>query len=357
MNRLSLILTLAISVSAVGLTAYNACDTFLIGHSQGKILQSGNNPFDFDFDESEKQDASSLEEASKESQEESSFGQSSLSEEKTSKTPISSEDFASSSKLSAPLLETMKTTASYQKLTKTIKNIDVTYYLLEINLAKISHLRTYIATDEQGNYGKNITENFSSLVEKASADNNVIAAISGDFPFWSGRHGYVVRNGVSFREDQRRTDGEDMAIYKDGTIEYYFEKDVDFDSMYNAHGGCYQNWSFGPALLYNGEILVTEKQEIDGETMSSNQRVAIGYAGGRKFYFLLSQVAGSRSSSRSAAFSLHDLAKTFQELGCESAYNLDGGDSVSLFYDYGGYTKTVGGNKRKIGDIIYVVEG
>ena len=122
-------------------------------------------------------------------------------------------------------------------------------------------------------------------------------------------------------------------------------------SLEEMNNGCYQNWCFGPTLLDNGIIAVEEDEEIDGRSKSDNQRTALGYVGTNHFYFLTTEVSGGRNSKSSSSFSLYDLAKFFQELGCTYAYNLDGGGSVSMYAD-GKYPIEA---NRKLGDIIYVV--
>lgn len=298
MKKVPLILAITTFFAIGTLTLFNVLDTFVTEHASGSV-----NTDDYDF----------------------SFTQTSSDE----------------------------TYINYTTGTRTIDNNDVTYYLVEVHLKQISDLRTQLATNSSGEYGANITQAFSDIVEVAEdvSGTEVLAAISGDYAFWSGRAGYVIRNGVSYRSSTRTTDGEDFAIFKDGSILSYDEADVDFSSLEEMNNGCYQNWCFGPTLLDNGTIAVEEDEEIDGRSKSDNQRTALGYVGTNHFYFLTTEVSGGRNSKSSSSFSLYDLAEFFQELGCTYAYNLDGGGSVSMYAD-GEYPIEA---SRKLGDIIYVV--
>lgn len=298
MKKVPLILAITTFFAIGTLTSFNVLDTFVTEHASGAV-----NTDDYDF----------------------SFTQTSSGE----------------------------TYINYTTGTRTIDNKDVTYYLVEVHLKQISDLRTQLATNSSGEYGANITQAFSDIVEVAEdvSGTKVLAAISGDYAFWSGRAGYVIRNGVSYRSSTRTTDGEDFAIFNDGSILSYDEADVDFSSLEEMNNGCYQNWCFGPTLLDNGIIAVEEDEEIDGRSKSDNQRTALGYVGTNHFYFLTTEVSGGRNSKSSSSFSLYDLAKFFQELGCTYAYNLDGGGSVSMYAD-GKYPIEA---NRKLGDIIYVV--
>ena len=190
-----------------------------------------------------------------------------------------------------------------------------------------------------------------SSVDDSLSSGRVVAAISGDYPFWNGRSGYVIRDGVQYRSNQRSTSSDDLAIYKDGSYETYYESEVSADTIFNKNNGCWQNFSFGPSLINNGQIAVDEDEEIDGQSRSNNQRTGIAFAGPKHIYFFASKVAGSRSGGKGSAFSLYEMADTFLALGCDVAYNLDGGDSTSFYYD-----GTVYMSKRILGDMIYVVE-
>ncbi len=220
-------------------------------------------------------------------------------------------------------------------------------------LDSLSLRQPRLAVSSNGAIGSNITESFSSLLNKAEekSGQKVLAAISGDFCFWKGRNGFVIRNGEAYRTTADPNGGEDFAIFKDGTVVSFNEAETSAETLLNSHEGCYQNWCFGPALIQNGVISVEEEEEIDGQSMSNNQRTAIGYAGDNHYYFLSTEVSGSRNSSRSGSFSLYDLASLLSELGCQYAYNLDGGGSAA-FYANG--TSFVEPN-RNLGDIIYVV--
>lgn len=360
MKKFLLASILVASTAIAGMTAINVLDTFVFTTQAGKIEPITSGQYDWDFDSSSSSKPSSSSKESSSASSETSFPSSSSEPSSSFSNPgssSSSEDMtssesSSSEQSSSEALE--KTTASVQKLKKNMDGTDVTYYIVDIHLKRLSDLRTYLATDADGYYGTNITQKFPEMIksaQKRAPDCEILAAISGDFPFWKGRTGYVVRDGQVCRESVRSTIGEDLAIYKDGTVMSYLEEDVPFDEMYSAHGGCYQNWSFGPALIQNGKISVTKKQEIDGETMSQNQRIAIGYAGEGHFYFMATKVSGYRGSPWAKGFSLYQLAETLLDLGCTEAYNMDGGNSATLWF--GG--ELLVDYDRALGDMVYVV--
>jgi len=323
MKKSVLIFAVSVVITFLSLTTANVLDTFVFAHPEGKIDTKAED-FGFDLDESK---PSEKEESLSSVDQSSSMGSDIHGEEE-------------------------KTTATLLTATKKLNNRDVTYHLVDIHLAKLSDLRTKVSTSDDGEFGPNIVKDFEALVGEAESDetNDVLAAISGDFPFWKGRKGYIVRNGVTYRTEKRESEDEDFALFKDGTVRSYMEDDVEFDDLNATHGGIYQNWSFGPALIQDGKLAVDEDDEIDNQTMSNNQRTAIGYAGPNHFYFLSTTINGSRNSRRAGSFRLYDLATTLLEVGCSEAYNLDGGGSAAIYYG-----DKIIEDGRDLGDIIYVV--
>lgn len=318
MKKNRLILCLFASVVLGGLIVANVLDTFVLPHSEGTVAEKE----DFDFDV---------------------VSSSASSESSSSSKEISETTQTTSSSTSSEA----KTTVSLLSSTRLIDGLEVPYHLVDIHLARLSDLRTSLATDSNGNYGSNIVSSLEEMVEKEETDGpSVLAAINGDFPFWKGRSGYVVRNGVTYRESVR-PNGEGFALDKQGNAYSYKESETSLSEL----GDIYQAWCFGPTLIEEGEISVDENEEIDGMSKSNNQRTAIGYVDPFHFYFLVTEVNGRRSSSNASSFALYDLAKTLSELGCQYAYNLDGGGSSALYY--GGSTLI---DSRDLGDMVYVVE-
>jgi len=357
MAKAPMIAGIIISLSVVSLTTFNILDTAVIDKQEGKVAGTIDYDFDFDIVEPSSSVSSELSTKNEESLQNSTIFSTETSKEtkSISSSSTSLESSSNEPSSSASSSETVsQTTVTFQTLTKNIDNRDVTYYLADIHLARISDLRSCLATDSSGHYGTNITKEFSSMissVDDSLSSGRVVAAISGDYPFWNGRSGYVIRDGVQYRSNLRSTSSDDLAIYKDGSYETYYESEVSADTVFNKNNGCWQNFSFGPSLINNGQIVVDEDEEIDGQSRSNNQRTGIAFAGPKHIYFFASKVAGSRSGGKGSAFSLYEMADTFLSLGCDVAYNLDGGDSTSFYYD-----GTVYMSKRILGDMIYVVE-
>jgi exopolysaccharide biosynthesis protein len=232
-------------------------------------------------------------------------------------------------------------------LTSLAKN-NTPYFVVDINLKKISDLRTHVQTNN-GTYGVNITATASTQVEEAeSSGPAVLAAINGDYCFYSGRKGYVIRNTQLLRSTER-TDSpdDDFAIYKNGTAAINSESSTTAQSLVDA--GVYQNFCFGPALVEDGEVAVSTSTEVDQST-SSNPRTAIGWYGGLHYMFIVSE-----GRNGIPGFSLYTLASIMQSYGVVTAYNLDGGGSSTLIYGDSLINTPSDGSERKVSDIVYVV--
>lgn len=221
---------------------------------------------------------------------------------------------------------------------------DTTIYVADITLSSSDYLKTAFADNA---YGKNVTETTSTIADSV----NAILAINGDY-YGAQESGYVIRNGVLYR-DTAESGQEDLVIYSDGTFGIISEDEVTAQELLDA--GAEQVLSFGPGLVEDGEISVTEGEEV-GKAKQSNPRTAIGYIGENHYVMV---VADGRTTE-SAGLSLYELAEFMQSLGCTQAYNLDGGGSSTMVF--GGEVinnPTTDGNtikERAVSDIVYIGE-
>ncbi|WP_455025192.1 phosphodiester glycosidase family protein [Oribacterium sinus] len=193
-------------------------------------------------------------------------------------------------------------------------------------------------------YGRNITDTTSDMAE----ENNAVLAINGDY-YGARQSGYVIRNGVVYRN--QGNNGEDMVISKDGTLSFISESDTTTDSLIQKQA--WQVLSFGPVLVENGEVAVTENDEV-GMAMASNPRTAIGTVAKNHYLFVVSD----GRTSESAGLSLYELANFMKSLGATNVYNLDGGGSSTMVFQGEVVNNpTTNGNKiseRAVSDILYI---
>lgn len=217
-----------------------------------------------------------------------------------------------------------------------------TIYVADVQLSSSGSLRTAFA---QGSYGRNVTQKTSEIAESVDA----ILAINGDF-YGAQEKGYVIRNGILYR-DTAVYGQEDLVIYEDGSFGIISEGEVTAEELISD--GAVQTLSFGPALVQNGMISVSEGEEV-GKAMASNPRTAIGIIDENHYVFVVSD----GRTSESEGLSLYELAQFMDSLGVSTAYNLDGGGSSTMYFNGSIVNNpTTGGNhikERSVSDIVYI---
>lgn len=215
-------------------------------------------------------------------------------------------------------------------------------YVADIQLSSAEYLKTAFAKDA---YGKNVTEKTSEIAK----DNGAILAINGDF-YGVQERGYVLRNGIVYRSASSK-EQEDLVIYRDGTADVITETDVSTDEL--LLDGARQVLSFGPALVMDGSISVTEDEEV-GKAKASNPRTAIGVVDDLHYIFVVSD----GRTTESEGLSLYELAEFMQALGADTAYNLDGGGSSTMYFNGEVINKPTSNGKnikeRSVSDIVYI---
>ena len=226
-----------------------------------------------------------------------------------------------------------------------LRYLETDVFAAEVELKDSACLRTALPG---GLFGRNINATVRSMAE----ENGAILAINGDY-YGFRDYGYVMRNGFLYRSEPfQDTDNDDLVIYEDGSAEIVRESEVTAEALMEA--GARQIFSFGPALLREGEVVVREGQEVKW-SMSSNPRTAFGVMGPLHYILLVSD----GRTDNNAGLSLVELAELFQELGCTLAYNLDGGGSTLMWFmgevvNYPTYNGAF--FEREVSDIVYIGE-
>ncbi len=223
----------------------------------------------------------------------------------------------------------------------TLRRCDTTVYAAEV-AGDPSLLKTAFA---KGAYGRNVTAKTSETAAQAGA----ILAVNGDY-YGAQEKGYVIRGGVLYR-DTAVSGREDLVIWADGSMEIVCEDDVTAQELLAA--GAREVLSFGPGLVEDGQISVTESEEV-GKAMASNPRTAIGVLENGNYILVVSD----GRTEESEGLSLYELAQVMQELGAVTAYNLDGGGSSAMVFNGQLVNKpTTSGSsikERSVSDIVYI---
>lgn len=222
------------------------------------------------------------------------------------------------------------------------RQYDSSIYVADIVLSSPEYLKTAFA---QNAYGKNVTQTTSEIAQ----ENKAILAINGDY-YGSQEKGYVLRNGVLYRESSSKNQ-EDIVIWEDGNFAVITEGEVSASEL--QENGARQIFSFGPTLIYDGNLCVTTEDEV-GKAKASNPRTAIGIVEPLHYIFVVSD----GRTEESQGLSLYELAGFMHSLGVITAYNLDGGGSSTLYFNGQVINHPTTSGKtikeRKVSDIVYI---
>lgn len=227
-----------------------------------------------------------------------------------------------------------------------------TVYVADIRLTDVSLLKTAFANDT---FGANIRARTSDTAKAHDA----VLAINGDY--YGARvkdGGYVLRNGtvyqdVALKTAADRTTGsiDDLIIRKDGSFAIINEAQTPMSAL--LADGAQQVLAFGPAMLENGALRVSGNEK--GLARALNPRTAIGIYEPGHYVFV---VAEGRQKPKNCGISVYRLAQFMQELGVQTAYNLDGGGSSALWFNGQliNHPTTDGKTfaERGVSDIVYI---
>ena len=228
------------------------------------------------------------------------------------------EEVASEAPENAESTETSYSDENIQISISTVRYNDTDVYIADVKVSSAAYLKTALANDT---FGRNVTQKTSGI---ASA-HNAILAVNGDY-YGANSQGYVIKNGVIYRDTARRSTAyDDLVIYRDG--------------------------SFG--MIQNGHIAISQNDEV-GRAMANNPRTAIGIIDELHYVFVVSD----GRTNESQGLSLYELAQVLQQYGCQTAYNLDGGGSSTMYFNGQVVNHpTTNGNRiseRSVSDIVYI---
>ena len=211
----------------------------------------------------------------------------------------------------------------------------VRFYVADIYVRNVKNLRTAVASELDPRVRV-------AFVWDMAKEVDAILSVSGDY--YSARNdGVMVRNGKLYRDTFF---GDVCVIYNDG--EMVTCAPAEFDLTAARERGIWQAWSFGPALL---DSEGHAKTAFDSAVVRKNPRCGIGYFEPGHYCFV---VVDGRAAE-SGGMSLAEFSLLFEQLGCECAYNLDGGNTAAMVYR-GSCVNEPSQGGRKLSDIIYIGE-
>ena len=218
---------------------------------------------------------------------------------------------------------------------------DSVYNIAWVKIADPSQLRTALA----GPYGSKKT---AKPLEMAMASNAVVA-INGDYFQYSAR-GYTVRQGETFIKTLSKK-GLDLLIIDEAANFHIIKKSSKKElAAFMESGHTIVNaFTFGPALVKDGEVQ-TIYNSYGFAPQDRAPRVGIGQMGPLEYVLVM---VDGRMDDYSRGITIKMLAEFMGELGCQQAFNLDGGGSSAMVFGGKYFNRMDDKSARNISDIIY----
>ncbi len=212
------------------------------------------------------------------------------------------------------------------------------YWLARIKIGHPSQLRTAAAAGFENDY--------TSKGLFIARRQNAVLAINGDYYSYY-QYGYILRQGKEFR-NKLRAERDVLAIDENG--DFHILLTPDRNTMTDTLNGkkLINVFHFGPALVIDGELGTLEASYWLAPE-SKRQRMCIAQTGELEYMALC--CAGPLRGSE--GMTLAQFALLAQELGAQTAYNLDGGDSTMMIFNGQKINDKENKNTRDISDLIY----
>ncbi len=205
------------------------------------------------------------------------------------------------------------------------------YWIAEVVASKEAPLKADFANNTYGG----TRETLSTMANRAGAVLAINA--SGFYTDTNKPMGSIVRDGQLFQTDPNFT-WEVLSTTWYGDLNFYQVNNQ--EDAYAADIN--DSFAFGPILVRNGEA--TEIKDT-----SRHPRTAIGQLDDKRYVIV---VAEGRLKN-AEGLTLTELQNIFLNLGCKTAYNLDGGGSSTLYFKGKILNTPSDGKERAIADMIY----
>lgn len=212
------------------------------------------------------------------------------------------------------------------------------YWVARIKIGHPSQLRTAAAAGFENDF----TMKGVILARRQ----NAVLAINGDYYSYY-QYGYILRQGKEFR-DKLRAERDVLAIDENGDFHIFYTPEKNSMQPVMKNKKLINVFHFGPSLVVNGQVDSLEASYWLAPE-SKRQRMCIAQTGELEYMALC--CAGPLRGSE--GMTLLQFAQLAQELGAQTAYNLDGGDSTMMIFKGQKINDVENKNTRDISDIIY----
>jgi len=210
-------------------------------------------------------------------------------------------------------------------------------YVADVYMRYYDNLMSDVINGDWSDRSQQAIADMTTLAEKDKA----VLAVNGDF-IAQRDTGMVVRGGQVRRAVVKSDVG---CYYCDGTFRSIAK--ADFDMQTELSNYLYHTMTFGPILVQNG----VAGTNIPTSVASANPRTGFGYFEPGHYAFV---VVDGRQEGYSVGLTIDEFAAFMASLGCQEAYNLDGGASSVMYFNGKIINRQSG--VRGVSDIFYFGE-
>lgn len=215
------------------------------------------------------------------------------------------------------------------------------YTVADVKIAHPSQLRRFLAGGEFGSDKQYKTTEMATSV-------NAVLASSGDF------YGYRKYGAVVYEGELRRFEGEMVDtcyINDEGDLLFTYRGELKTEEeakKFIEDNNVRFSLAFGPVILDKGELKVPDEYDL-GEINGTYSRAAL--CQWDDLHYLV--VNTSQEAGYWHRYPVKVFGKFIQDLGCKTAYALDGGQTTAIVMNDELITVPDYRTQRRISDIIY----
>ena len=227
-----------------------------------------------------------------------------------------------------------------------IKRFDekgVVFFVCDVQIADASQISTALSGDQPG--GK------KEKTGDIAARNEAVLAVNGD-DYGVHKYGTIIRNGELIRA--RETTRHMMTIDANGDLGLVTDRSEDPEALAQRllDSGVTQAFEFGPALVEEGEAFAFKESGyklIKTQNSIREPRTGVGQVGPLHYVVI---VVDGRREGYSKGISIQGLQELFLRFHAQTAFNLDGGGSTTLYFNGEILNRPAQNAQRKVTDIL-----
>ena len=216
------------------------------------------------------------------------------------------------------------------------------YTISEVKIAHPSQFRRYLAGEEYDSFTLATTSRMAQLT-------NSVVGTSADY-YRGRKFGIIVYDGEVKRVDSPGY-ADTCYIDKNGDLHFSYRGDlmtVEEAQKFVDERDIQFSLAFGPILVDNGVRCEPLSYSI-GEVNDKYSRAVLGQRD--KLHYLV--ITANHERAYWNYQTIHDLAFYVEQLGCQKAYTLDGGNTGTITMNGEVINRTEFGYERILSDIIY----